>query len=331
MRPDGFTSCLLLVAGLALSAPAGAEPEPPTTEETRNAARELARDAVAAHDAGDYARALDLIDRAHRLVSAPTISIWQARILAKLGRLIEANERYESTRRAPLPPDAPDVFRAAVADAAQEVEVLRKRIPRIRVRVSGPGADSESLVVTLDGKRVPQELIGVLRTVDPGQHELDARVAGVSRILKRVTVAEGSAADIELSLVPLDAGASSSADGEPPPAAQRSGSSRRTLAFVAAGIGVAGMATGVGFGLSAQQKRSRLDEACDDEKCPPSQQDALDSFRTHRTAAWVGYGVGAAGLASAAVLLFVVRDDARPRTGVLPWLGPGGAGVAGRF
>ncbi|MBI3205392.1 MAG: hypothetical protein HYZ29_27885 [Myxococcales bacterium] len=328
MRVAGIVFALLLTGAPAL--PARAQAQPPTGEETRNAARELARDAVAAHDAGDFARALDLIDRAHKLVPAPTISIWQARILAKMGRLIESNERYEATRRATLPADAPDAFRAAVAEAGEEVEVLRKRIPRIRVRVSGPGADSSSLTVTLDGKRVPPELVGVLRTVDPGAHQLEATVPGVSAVRRRVEVVEARSEDITLRLSPLDAGsggASSSAESNP---SSGGGSSRQTWGLVAAGVGLAGVATGVGFGIAAQNKRAELDDACSGGRCPSSQADTLDAFRTQRTVAWVGYGLGAAGLASAAVLLFVVHDEP-PKTGVRPWVAPGSLGVAGRF
>ena len=327
MRARVFAIALLLSAAPARYA--GAEPEPPTGEETRNAARELARDAVTAHDAGDFARALDLIDRAHRLVPAPTISIWQARILAKMGRLIEANERYESTRRAALPADAPDAFRAAVVAAGEEVEVLRKRIPRIRVRVSGPGSDSASLVVTLDGKRVPPELLGVARTVDPGSHHLDASVPGVSAVRRRIEVAEAGSESITLELSPLDASGTSGARGvgAPPPGG---GSSRQTGGWVATGVGLAGVATGIGFGIAAQNKRADLEGACSGGRCPPSREETLDAFRTQRTVAWVGYGVGAAGFASAAVLFFVLPDD-RPTTGVHPWVGPGSAGMAGRF
>ena len=321
---------LCLLATLALSAPAAnAETVDPwgTNEETRNAARELARDAVGAHDAKDYPRALDLIDRAYKLVPAPTISVWQARILAKMGRLIEANERYEVTRRSTIPPDAPDAFRAAVRDAGDEVEVLRQRIPRIRVRVTGSGADSPSLRVTLDGRPVPAELIGVLRTVDPGSHQLEARVPGIGSAQARIEVDERARKDVVLELAPVDVGS-----GEPGPSERGHGkwSAKKTWSVVAAGIGVAGVGTGIGFGIAANQRGSKLKDACNGNDCPPSARDDLDSFRTERTISWVGYGVGAAGIATAALLFFVVRDEPA-KVGVVPYVGPGAAGLSGRF
>lgn len=320
-----------MAVSLAITAfAANAQPVDPsgTDEGTRNAARELARDAVSAYDEKNYARALDLIDRAYKLVPAPTISIWQARILAKMQRLIEANERYEITRRTKLPPDAPPAFRAAVSEAGQEVEALRQRIPRIRVKVTGAEANSTSLRVTLDGKPVPPELVGVLRTVDPGVHQLEARVPGIGSAQRRIEVKEGERKDVELELAPVDVGGRQ--QGDQPEAGGAGWSARKTWSVVAASIGVAGVGTGIGFGLAANQKHSTLKDSCSGNSCPPSASGDLDSFRTDRTISWIGYGVGAAGLATAAVLVFVVKD--RPtRVGVAPYVGIGAAGVGGTF
>jgi hypothetical protein len=319
-------AALLLAALPALAEPAGTGTQ---DEATRNAARELARDAVTAYDAGDWAKAQDLIDRAYKLVPAPSISIWQARILAKMGKLIEANERYELTRRTDLPADAPDAFRAAVTEASDEVEALRPRIPKIRVRVAGRGADSPSLVVTLDGKPVPAELIGVLRTINPGHHALEARVPGLATAQLEVDVAERERKDVVLVLEPASADATPTiAVGERAP--ESGWPARKTWGIVATGIGVAGVATGIGFALAARSDKSKLDDACDGDRCPPSARDDLDSFRSKATIAWIGYGVGAAGLATGAVLLFAMHDSP-PKTGVVPFLGPGSAGVVGRF
>lgn len=321
-------SCTVLV----LARPVTANPSAPpaSTEETRNAARELARDAVSAHDAGDLARALDLIDRAHSLVPAPTISIWQARIRAKMGKLIEANERYEVTRRAALEDDANAAFREAVRDAGREVEALRPRIPRIRVRVTGAGADSPSLRVTLDGKVVPPELVGVLRTVNPGAHQLEASVPGKGSARLRVVLAERERKDVELSLVSSASDSDSAAPAVDAADTRRAWSSRKTWGVVAASVGVAGVGAGVGFGLAANEKSSALEDSCDASRCPPSAREDLDAFRSRRTLAWVGYGVGAAGLATAAVLFFVVRDPPS-KVGVRPFIAPGTAGLTGRF
>ncbi len=271
-----------------------------------------------------------LIQRANKLVPAPTISIWHARILAKLGRLIEANERYEATRRATLPEDAPEAFRVAVREAGDEVERLRTRIPRIRLRIVGKGSDSPSLAVKLDGKPVPKELIGVLRTVDPGVHLVEAKLPGVSSATQRVEVAEGEGRDVDLSLAPVDTGAGAGAESAGPGSAGGGGSSRKTWGFVAAGAGVTGLALGVGFGLAAQRKSAALEQACDGSSCPASERDNLDAYRTQRTIAWIGYGVGAAGLATAAALFWLVGDESKPSS-VSAYVGVGAVGLGGTF
>ena len=162
-----------------------------------------------------------------------------------------------------------------------------------------------------------------------GSHHLVASVPGGSAVRRRIEVAEAGSESITLELSPLDASGTSGARGvgAPPPGG---GSSRQTWGWVATGVGLAGVATGIGFGIAAQNKRADLEGACSGGRCPPSREETLDAFRTQRTVAWVGYGVGAAGFASAAVLFFVLPDD-RPTTGFHTWVGPGSAGVAGGY
>jgi hypothetical protein len=60
-----------------------------------------------------YAEALDRFDRAGTIIQAPTITLHAARSLDKLGRLIEAAERYRTCISTPLEDKASDAFRAA--------------------------------------------------------------------------------------------------------------------------------------------------------------------------------------------------------------------------
>lgn len=299
---------------------------------TRNAARELARDAVAAYDAGDYKKALDLLQRAHDLVPAPTLTLHQARCLSKLGRLVEAMERYETTRRAELDPKAPQAFRDAVKDAGRELEELRGRVPKAKIVVKGPGHDSSFLQVMLDGNQVPPALVGVPRTIDPGTHRVEARVPAVSRGVTTLTIAEREVTEVQVQLTLLGATEQEEESfDEGAPQRDTRSSPLETWGWVAIGVGTAGVVVGATGALVAQGKRDDLEQQCDGSRCPPEAQGNLDSFRRARTISWVGYGIGAAGLVTGTVLLLLPKKRESSAATVKPWVGLGSAGVGGSF
>ena len=296
--------------------------------ETRNAARELARDGVAAYDAGDYQRALDMLKRAHALIPAPSISVYEARCLARLGKLVEAVERYEDTAHAKLDRGAPDAYRQAVVDAVREVEEVRERLPRLKIEVEGRGSELQSMEVRLDGKLVPRELVGVPRTVNPGVHRVEVRVPGVGRGLASAEATEREVRSVVVRISALDSESGDVGGAESERASGRG--RRRTLGYVAVGLGVAGVAVGVAEALNAQSKKSLLDDQCDGSRCPSFAAADIDAFHTARTISVVGYGVGAVGLVTGTLLLLwpeSTREQARLR----PFVGVGVAGLGGRF
>jgi hypothetical protein len=115
--------------------------------------------------------------------------------------------------------------------------------------------------------------------------------------------------------------------------------SSRTPAYVAGGIGVLGIGAGVLFAVMRSSKISETEDLCKGPSgaCPESQKarvDELDSaVRTNGTLSLIGFGVGAVGLATGAVLLMTSSSSARSTAspGVHPWLGVGSAGVRGTF
>jgi hypothetical protein len=314
----------LVFLAIALAAPALGATEPDET--SRHAARELAREGARKLEQGEYAEALELLERAHQLVPAPTIRLLQAQALDKLGRLVQAAERYEQVRRAKLGPDAPEAFAKAVATAELELPALRKRIPRLVVNVVGGGSQA---AVELDGSPVPAALIGIERPVDPGPHTIVAR-RGSLRTERSVTLAEGAREVVVLEL-PVAAGQ----DGSPrsSDSVQSDGSTQRTLGWVSLGVGVAGIATGATFALIASGKRSDLDSVCDDSRCPAAAQDDIDAFGRARTLSFVGYGVGIVGVGLGATLLLTAPSDRREQAAaaIAPFVGLASAGLRGSF
>src|SRR5262249_49581768 len=107
----------------------------------------------------------------------------------------------------------------------------------------------------------------------------------------------------------------------------------RVPAYVAFGVGGAGVAIGAITGGVFVGKAGPLKARCPDARCPPDAQHDLDSTRALGNAATAGLVLGAAGLVTGAVLFFV-RPPRPPPTQTValkPWAGLGSAGVMGSF
>src|SRR6185369_14754613 len=60
----------------------------------RSAARSLGYAGVEAFERREYGPALDKLEKAFAVLRVPSIGLWSARALARLGRLVQASERY---------------------------------------------------------------------------------------------------------------------------------------------------------------------------------------------------------------------------------------------
>jgi hypothetical protein len=282
---------------------------------TRSAARALATDGVLAFQKGDNDVASNKLERAYSLLRAPSIGLWSARALAKSGKLVEAAERYLETTRLSGFKGEVQVQKAAQADAEKELAQLSPRIPSLIVQV--PGADTSTLVVTLDGVGLQAALLGEKRPVNPGEHRVEAKL-GDRHAERSLTLAEGQQSTVTLNLgatrgtkssstksPPLSAGAepSTAAPIQTPPDGGPESSTRRTLGYVALSVGGAGLLVGGISGVLALGKRSEVDKSalCPDSHCPRSMQGTVNSLNSFRTVSTIGFIAGgafaAAGLA----------------------------------
>jgi tetratricopeptide (TPR) repeat protein len=106
------------------------------------------------------------------------------------------------------------------------------------------------------------------------------------------------------------------------------------LAYVALGVGAAGIATGTVAGLWALAEKSELEDRCVEHVCSGEAQDTLNHAHSLADVATAAFVVG--GLSSAAgVALLVWGSDspAKPKSAVRirPWVGLAGVGCAGDF
>src|SRR3954468_2979898 len=151
---SGLSVCLFWV-GTSWAEPSAAD---------RATARALAGEGYQALQDKDYATAAGCLSRGGARVHAPTLMIDWARSLVGLGKLVEAQERYEQIVREGVEPKAPKSWQRALADAGAELSQLKPRLAWVTISVSG-SADAH---VTIDGAPVPPAAIGVRRAVNPG-------------------------------------------------------------------------------------------------------------------------------------------------------------------
>ena len=308
----------------------------PVSDSARAAARKLGDEAGALFAAGDYAAALEKYERADALVHVPTLGVRAARCLEKLGRLVEAAERYLAVTRMEVKRDAPKVHREALSQAEAERAALLPRIPAVTIEVEGGTDGVEAL---LDGKSMPLALISVEQPLDPGAHKLELKRGGTTEEQtfslsegekKRVSIAAPAAPS-----APLSAPSSSATVTESDTGTRQGGATQRTLAYVALGVGAAGVLVGSVTGVLALVKKGDLDDACPDRSCPPAKWDDADSYDSLRTYSTVGFAVGVIGAGAGALLLLSApkappaEQARRSKRPVTVWVAPGVYGGAG--
>jgi hypothetical protein len=342
-----LTSPLLIVLASVLVSPASwAQTDVDTTLDE---ARQVAREGLTAFDQGRYEEALDKLSRAYAVVRVPTLALYTARAFAKLGKLVEASERYVEAMR--LEEQGSDAARQsqARADAATELRALLPRMAKLSVSIEG--ADPTEIEVTVDRQPLSPTLYGVAQPANPGKHRVEGSRGG-RLIAEEVTLAEGQLLALVLHFANApQAQTPSGADGmtgpvpaAPAPVDQGSRTSedaratRRTLGWVGIGVGTAGLVVGGVAGVLVLSRRSSLDDhGCSDGHCYADQSNRVDAYNQARTVSTIGFAVGGVGLAGGLVLLLtgLPKDESkRARTyapAMSPWIGVGSVGMHGRF
>lgn len=305
----------------ALAAPGAWAAGPPEDPQARIAARKLGADAVKLYDTGYHAAALEKFDAAISLLPAPTLYLYSARCLVKLGRLVEASERYLTATRMTLEKNPPAVMLRAQVDAAVERDKLLPTIPQLKIEVTGP--TGAGVKVMLDGRDIPSAMLGEKLPVDPGKHAVRA-VRADSTVERELSVAPGESTQILLSLGPLPL---------PPPPPVPVSPPLRIAGWAAIGVGAAGtvmFAVSGGLAVSLADSLTN-DPLCPDNRCSPSLQGKVDSYQTTRTLTTVGLTVGLVGLAAGVPLVLLNPPKTPKEAHVTPWIGAGSVGLRGSF
>jgi hypothetical protein len=295
----------------------------PVDAATRSAARDLGYAGVAAYQSGDYATASAKLEKAYAVLKAPSLGLWSARALARLGKLVEASERYVDVTRLDASTGDQAVHEQAKKDARSEHEALVPKIPKLVVLVRG--VDPAEVSVTIDGQPMANALIGEQRPVNPGQHSVQGK-RGDEVVESRAAVPQGGEQSVELVFkggplpVAATAAAAGAAGAEPPgqpaSAAQadtgRNASGSGTLrtfgwiSLVAGGVGLVG---GSITGIVALDWKSQIENS--DKLYNDANEDRYNTLR----AISIGSLVGGGALALTGLIILVAAPAPNSASG----------------
>jgi hypothetical protein len=147
------------------------------SDEQRAGARSLATEGAQAFNEGRFKDAVDLFSKAETLVHAPPHLLFTARAHAKLGQFVKAREAYMKIVKEQLAPNAPQAFRDAQVAAEEERKQVEPHIGRLTIKVEGADG-AKDLVVAVDGQPISLVLLGVPQPMDPGEHLVTATATG---------------------------------------------------------------------------------------------------------------------------------------------------------
>ncbi|MGH7436922.1 MAG: hypothetical protein ACRENE_14715 [Polyangiaceae bacterium] len=343
----------LLVAALSASAvPRVAQADPGSDAENAKELFEHGRD-LRAH--GNCADALPLFQKAYSLFPSGLGSLRNVAVCDEtLGRSTSARAAWLELRRALVGNGDPKyagwsedadhaAARLAPRVAALAVDVVVAGAPGDAGRPAGPG---DGIDVTVDGNALAREQLGATMERDPGKVVVRAvGAAGVTPEETTLTLAAGETRHVTLRVIvataPPEPVAASPAPGpspteEPSPRPAGRASPLRTGAWVAFGVGAAGvLGTAISFSMR-QSALGALSNQCPmyaTLPCDPAVKAAVTSDESQgRTASALIDVFGTLALAGAAtgVVLYVLgARGSTPKTALV--FTPTGAGAAGVF
>ena len=299
-------------------------------------ARSVAITGREAFNAGDYETAMTLFRRAYALFPAPTVVLYEARSLEKMGRLLEAVEAYTRTTQIAVDAAAPAQFAEAIAAAREEGRDLRANIPTLTLQVEGASSHDPNLEIQINGRAIGAAQIGQALSLDPGTYRVSGSVSPERSDERQAVLAKGNSVTVVLNLAAPAPKAPAPDESDPGP--DTVSTSQRTLSplvYVAGAVGIAGIGTGVVTGLMASSKHAEAEEQCQDQCCTSgtSGPATVNEFRTLRAVSTVSYGIGAAGIV-AGVVLWLTADtspESEQASVVEPWFTQDTAGIRGTF
>jgi hypothetical protein len=304
-----FIVWTLAAAALASAGPARAE-APPANEAARSAARAKLVEGVDALGRGEHRLALDKFEQAYALVPSPKIHYDFGLAYLGLGRRAEALSAFE--RFLAEAQDAPADKREK---AAQRAAALRPQVGAATVTVEGA---RDGVTIAIDGREVGRAPLARPVYLDPGRHELAARLpGGGAGPVQSIDAHAGATIDVILRIAsdPLSPRSGERVRERGPTSEERAPTDTRRIAALSIGAaGVALLGAGLTFGVLAKRESDSLSRDSAN-GAPPNKATLFDPDKesrgtTYQTLQVVSLVTGAVGLATGIVLYATTRGRA---------------------
>jgi hypothetical protein len=301
------------------------------------AARALAVDGLRLAQANNCSEAVPKLERAEKLYHSPVVASRLGECYVSVGRLVEGTEVLRKVLREPQPSEPAPALVKALERAQKVLDAAKPRIAGLTIKV----AAVQDMSVKVDGTLVAGALIDTEIPIDPGEHAVEVTAPGFLRAASRLSVAEGEKKSVTLTMSrdpnaavvappttdrkpgteTARAPDSSLAQHPAPPSAPPSAPARapnRTGAYVALGVGAAGVAAGSVLGLMTIKQHSDLKDQCPSGVCGADKQSDLDSAKRLGNFSTIAFGVGGVGLVLGTVLFFTASPSGADHAARVP-------------
>lgn len=330
-----------ILAMLSIATPAlaaGVDPGAATDVQREQAQARFSR-GKALYESGKFDDAAAEFNASNEIVASPNTRLYYARALREGGHTVQAYVELGRTSveaREHAKEDGRYEKAAETADA--ERNALKPKLGFVMVHVDHANDDTKLTVGSEDIKRAGwNEPAPVL----PGKTDVVVETPGSAPVRQTVTVRQGKTEDVTIDAtqngaVPASSQSSSTANADANASASTSGFDRtklRPYAYVAGGVGAAGLVTFVVAGVLANGTYGDLQQKCGTNACPPSDGSEISRGKTEQTIANVGlvFGVLGAGVGVTLYVLSMPKSNGTTAATVSPVLSPSWAGVKGTF
>jgi hypothetical protein len=292
---------------------------------------------------GKYAEACPKFAASERLDASTATLLNLASCYERQGRTATAWATYKEAASAANAVGRNDYLVAAERHA----NALESNLAKLTLNVDQP---VEGLHLERDGIAVDRAEWGIAIPVDPGSYSVVASAPGHKSWASSVTVTQNGA-QVTLTVPALEAQIEAPMLPPPEPVAtapvtipagpvetdRHSGpSAQYVIAWAIAGAGVAGLAIGTGFAVSAKNEYNRSVSQCetaDPDLCSGQGVNARNDARSQGDVATLAFGLGAAALVAGGVLWLTAPHSGSERHGTSLLVAPtlGGASLQGTW
>jgi hypothetical protein len=331
MRPLTFVQCSVAAFAIACAAPALADGVLPSEASPvqREQAQSRFQRGKELMGKKTYDAALVEFRASHDIVASPNARLEAARCLLATGKLVEAYaELGRTTIEAKELVSQDKRYQLTYDSAIAERTDLQPKLGFVSLTIENP---SDETRVTVGGEEIRRAAWTEPAPVLAGTTAIVVTTPDHADVTRSVTLAAGASTSLTIDAQSgaTEAPAVTTTVEPPPVVSPGTRVPLRTWAYVAGGVGAAGIATFALFGAMAHADYGDLQTACGAGPCPSSKAGEVSSGKTKQTLANVGLAVGIVGVAAGSTLfvLSLKKGTTSPSAAVLvgpAWLGVGG-------